>query len=309
MFILLTTFLLFQSCHKSLETDSKLLKSDVIYGEDNRTLIKSNDLKKKKLAESVATMVFNWKMRAAPRKPNYQKVTKTPAHIAYDVCLSERYAKKNILGACTGFLIGDDLLLTAGHCLSDQDTCNNVSWVFNRTTDSPYIENEKIYKCKEILETGIYKDDYLDYTLIRLERRVSSATPLKLATKEKVHRGDQVYSIGHPFGLPLIVSDDAFVTSPISTYDQFFIYAENPHDEDKDILLNPSDYFMANLDVFKGNSGSPVFNKENEVIGMISSGSEDWVYSDQFCNESIVKKDDEKETELILHLKSIKTLK
>ncbi len=121
-----------------------------------------------------------------------------------------------------------------------------------------------------------------DYALIRLDRPVKGRRPLPLQN-QPAHTGDVIYSIGYPSGLPAKVMDQATVRS------------------------SHSEYFMANLDVFVGNSGSAVFNaKTNEVIGVLVRGEEDFIYDrSRRCNITNHCEDDSCNGEEITHISFI----
>ena len=59
----------------------------------------------------------------------------------------------------------------------------------------------------------------------------------RIRTDEKISDNAKVHVIGHPCGLPLKLGDNSIITD------------NNEHS-----------YFVANLDTFGGNAGSPVFN-------------------------------------------------
>jgi V8-like Glu-specific endopeptidase len=73
---------------------------------------------------------------------------------------------------------------------------------------------------------------------------------LKLAAKDPV-LSESVFTIGYPFGTPAKVSPNARVS-----------------------ISNPAKQsYLTTLDVFEGNSGSPVFNLKNEVVGILIAGT------------------------------------
>jgi len=57
-------------------------------------------------------------------------------------------------------------------------------------------------------------------------------------------------------------------------------------------------YFTANLDVYAGNSGSPVFNRSTgKVEGIVIQGAEDFVYNEkEQCMQSQQLSDDRMNT-------------
>jgi len=182
------------------------------------------------------------------------------------MCPDERFAEEPSLAyACTGFLIGPDLLLTAGHCASNYkevfnepgDWCESYSWMFDYIQNSSQkaklknLSPDKIYKCREIIYAVADEDDpKRDFAMIRLERSVLDRPVLKLSQKE-VKPGDSVTMIGSPLGMPLKYTRNALAISNQSK----------------------SNKILTNLDAFQGNSGSPVFNSDHEVVGILVSGS------------------------------------
>ncbi len=113
-----------------------------------------------------------------------------------DLCKGERfYGQPTASVNCTGFLVGPDLILTAGHCMvrDNYETenevtaqCSDFIWVFDyKYQDHDKIDKffpkENVYKCKEVVKGKftyshsrrtkelIYGDDY---ALVRLDRSV-----------------------------------------------------------------------------------------------------------------------------------------
>ncbi len=178
------------------------------------------------------------------------------------MCSDEKfYRQKNISYACTGFLVSEDLLVTAGHCgvnigevrNSSDNYCEAYTWLFDYTaaTNSKRVSKKNIYTCKEIIYAVQQEEDGFthDFALIRLDRKVEGRKPLKLAN-QKLKKNDDVYMIGHPMGLPMK-------------------YTPNAHVFDDNVGRS----YFTNLDAFGGNSGSPVFNDDDEVIGVLIAGN------------------------------------
>ena len=69
---------------------------------------------------------------------------------------------------------------------------------------------------------------------------------------------------GYPVGLPLKV---AFTESDPN---------KDPSEVTNRIFARNATMFFARLDAFKGNSGSPVFNEEFEVVGILTGGASDF---------------------------------
>ena len=101
---------------------------------------------------------------------------------------------------------------------------------------------------------------HMDWALIEVEsERPTTAKPLISILemcKSKLQKGDQLYGIGHGLGLPLKIS--------------FCGEIKNIAD----------DLFECSLSFFSGNSGSPVFNAKNQVVGILARGESDFEVND-----------------------------
>ena len=176
------------------------------------------------------------------------------------MCASERFAKQPTAARCSGFFVGEDLLVTAGHCVKSARDCSSYKWVFDYkidpNKDSITVAKSAVYSCKKIIKTVLDRGSKDDYALIRLDRKVVGRTALDFRRSGKVKRGTKLVVIGHPSGLPTKIADGAIVRNN-----------------------NPGRYFVANLDTYGGNSGSAVFDAETGVVeGILVRGETDYVY-------------------------------
>lgn len=186
------------------------------------------------------------------------------------LCDSERFADQPCGAFCSGFLIGPDLVATAGHCV-DPDYLTDVTrilFVFGYRMTGPLsstlaVPNGEVYRGKEIVAHRLTKSD-TDWAVVRLDRAVVGRPTLPLRRAGKINDGAPVYVLGHPCGLPLKYAPGATVRR---------------NDQ-------PA-FFTANLDTYGGNSGSPVFNAQHEVEGILVRGSTDFVWKGQ-CRVSAV---------------------
>ncbi len=162
------------------------------------------------------------------------------------LCKDDRFSNQLILPNCTGFLVTPDTLITAGHCVRRKGACRNNYWVFDYTNKTRRIKKENLYRCKKIITQSYDPKEFEDdYAIVKLERKVSNRTPLQVDLSGNVKPGDKMIIIGHPTRLPLKITDNGKVSSVMARY------------------------FRGNLDIFEGNSGSPVFNAQTgKVIGL-----------------------------------------
>ncbi|GAB4420971.1 MAG: hypothetical protein OHK0056_31680 [Bacteriovoracaceae bacterium] len=237
-----------------------------IFGRDDRVDILSRP-ELKEYSRAVAVGVINglW----TDKGNGFSELWADP--IDEFMCKDERFIKeKSVSYACTGFLVAEDLLVTAGHCAvnvgeisnSSENYCEAYTWLFdyNSQTDTSNIPNENIYKCKEIIyaiQSEVDGQSH-DFALIKLDRKAIDRRPFKLA-KMSASLNQSVTMIGHPMGLPMKFAGNARI-----------------------IKTNVGRSFYTNLDAFSGNSGSPVLNSRNEVVGVLVAGNPaNSTYTDQ----------------------------
>lgn len=191
---------------------------------------------------------------------------------AKDLCTGERFYNDPTMGECSGVLIDDDLVLTAGHCLGT--SCGAQAWVFgyyrtNATTVAP-MSSDDFFTCKEIvlnrrLESGSSWIE--DYAIVRLNRPATPRfTPARVAFgNHPFPQGQPMAIIGSPNGIPLKIDSAGILRSVPS-----------------------SDNIKADLDVFAGNSGSALYAKGGYTVGGVlfaGAGGDEYVRnSSNTCN-------------------------
>lgn len=230
-------------------------KKSVIYGEDNRLdVYQSTNSVYKKMAASTAAMISTYNLEESG--DNY--LVKGSTLAADGICSDEKFAKQQTAAMCTGFLVGPDLLVSAGHCIRSMDDCNNNVWVFgysNTTSEraSFIISKKDTYKCIQIIDRVLDSSTMNDFSLVKLDR-VSDRAPLAYRKTGGISKNAKLVVIGHPSGLPTKIADGAYVRAIDNDY-----------------------FFQANLDTFGGNSGSPVFNTKTGLVeGILVRGETDY---------------------------------
>lgn len=244
-----------------------LNQEKVIYGVDDRKdfFDFKTDAKVRELANSVAALFFD--TAVTDNGDGTSTLRTQPFGQSRNLCSGERFFNQPIGAFCTGFLVGPDLIATAGHC-ANAGNVTTILFVFgfqmeDANTPVTRIPNKDIYRGKAMLgreEQGAGAD----WGLIQLDRPVTNRAVLQVRRTGRIADTAPVSVIGHPTGLPVKYAKDA-----------------NVRDN------TPSAFFVANLDTYGGNSGSPVFGANHVVEGILVRGEADFV-SNGTCNVSKV---------------------
>lgn len=212
---------------------------------------------------------------------------KAPTLSERGVCVSERFNDQITAANCSGFLVGEDLLVTAGHCVEDASDCKNYRWVFgyqvNKQGKLATITVDQVYSCKEIVERELNGGKMTDFAVIRLNKKVANVTPMKVNLDGKPAVNDEVIVLGHPTGLPQKVAGGA------------------------EVKKLGNNFFYSNLDTYGGNSGSAVINARTyEVEGILVRGQKDYVRSPtSSCSVSNVLSNEIVEAEEISYISQV----
>lgn len=254
-----------------------------IYGTDNRVEVASATSRQKSWAESVGHLVPTASVTCAGANCDVELTEPMSAHrnvdvngVAYPMCADEAFSSQMRAGYCSAFLIGPDLLATAGHCFDDDGTpgvttleearaaCEQTNVVFgydastvDRTNRRARIPSRDNYFCSTVVSVAFRDDEVLggafrtrDWAVFKLDRPVEGRAALPIRRDGEVGRREALTVIGFPLGLPLKVAAGGTVRAPSLT-------------------LGPSQsswFFEHNADTQGGNSGSPVINSGTGVV-------------------------------------------
>ncbi len=247
-----------------------------VYGADDRLDYFAAGADMQRLAGSVVSL---WESGKVTRKPGSSAVSlKTvPFGYIYNLCPGEPFRDQPTGAFCSGSLVGDDMVITAGHCIANEDKCLDTRIIFGFAVTAPgsdavtKVPQSEVYSCKKIVqrflgtEAGanvpVGHDVGTDYALIQLDRKVLNHPPLQVNRAQQLVNGTGLVIIGHPAGLPLKVAGNASVRRSFRV-----------------------GYFTADLDAFCGNSGSPVFNASTLLVeGILTRSGGDFITSPAGC--------------------------
>lgn len=264
------------------------LNPKVIYGNDNRLdLYELCDYQHLEMAKSTLALINSNQISGFG---NDLKIKTSHFGNSYNLCPDEPFYHQEVVSFCSGFLVTPNIIITAGHCMLSQRSCDKTKFVFGYGIHTPnhnpaIVKSDDVYSCQQIIHSEIENSN--DYAVIQLDRNVVGRNPLKIRRSGTITVGSPLVVIGHPSGLPTKVADSARVRS-LSEF-----------------------YFTSNLDTYGGNSGSAVFNNiSGDVEGILVRGEIDYMFDSQrqcrlsfrCSNNSCAGEEITKITEVLRHI-------
>ncbi|KAH8889104.1 hypothetical protein GQ53DRAFT_825865 [Thozetella sp. PMI_491] len=173
-----------------------------------------------------------------------------------------------IISTCSVTLIDTDLVILAGHCLSDQEAIGS-SVIFGYETDCnfnrPSTYAPKFFKVKEAVSIKYVTDGVnypYDWAILRLETSPPGIPPIQLRSDLPVGdattggNGEQVFGLHHPNGavMKLSIPDEYGFAHVVSSTDARISVTRDVH-------------------VSGGSSGSGLFDTAGRLLGVLSNGA------------------------------------
>jgi hypothetical protein len=240
-------------------TDAELVASvratqRAIYGEDGRVDWGRASAEVQALGASVAALF--WRRDLLEVAGRYQVMT-TPFAQVFSLAPGEAFADQPCGAFGTAWVIDEHHMVTAGHCVPRGGVEAMVcvfGFAANRDGEvaSSFDAEQVAFPSAALSSRQLDEEGDGDWAVLRFEQALA-APPLRVRGSA-VEVGEPVWMLGYPCGIPLKYAPGALVTR---------------HKND--------DRFLATLDAFAGNSGSPVFDAQHQVIGMLVRGAEDWI--------------------------------
>lgn len=214
-----------------------------------------------------------------------QSFAASQAFLEEDLCEEEPFQEDPVVKgpAGSGFLIGPDLLVSAGHVFPDEASCRESVVVFDFSETQMFdgwvlLDSDNVYSCRELLISRVNTgegDLWQDFAVVKLDRPVVGRKFLTLNSKGLELKGAEFWLLGHPIGLPTKVTENG-----------------------KPFGLNSKTFFRSTLDTYRGNSGGPVINPKTGLVeGILAEGEitditmrgtfdvDDCWYSKRFCEK------------------------
>ncbi|MDP2866080.1 MAG: trypsin-like serine protease, partial [Elusimicrobiota bacterium] len=189
-------------------------ESRSIYGDDNRLDYFEAPPAMRQLADSVVSL---WPSKQVIKfgADKYGLAT-IGFGDALNLCPGEKFREQPIGAFCSGTLVGEDIVMTAGHCITDEAKCADTKFVFGFNIDKEGGEArtsaaaKDIYGCKRIIKRDLDKQypgifgtvlaiikallnkAGPDYALVQLDRKVTGRAPLAVNRNKDLKEGDQI---------------------------------------------------------------------------------------------------------------------
>lgn len=166
-----------------------------------------------------------------------------------DLCEDQKFGEQPIAAYCSGFMVGSDLIATAGHCF-DETNLSTTAFVFgfymeDESTPVTTLAANQVYRGVEVVDWAL--NGFLDHAVIRVDRPITApgAQAFDVRRDNSLQSGTLLGTIGYPEGLPAKVAFS---------------------DESKSVDVSNEFYFTHSIEAHPGNSGSPVINPENGIV-------------------------------------------
>ena len=227
------------------------LIAKVVYGQDNRVDVVDSPVSRyREWADSTAAHI-----PLSELDSNYN-IKSESLGSAIGLCPGERFYNQFSAARCSGFLVGTDTIVTAGHCMQYTSDCSDIVWAFGYYKGVTQLKADDVYTCKKVIKQ-VVNSNGLDYAVVQLDRPVVGRKFFRYRTSGKISDSANLVVIGYPSGLPAKIADGASVRDNENSY-----------------------WFSSNLDTFGGNSGSAVIDSSSGLVeGILVRGETDYVVS------------------------------
>lgn len=143
------------------------------------------------------------------------------------------------VGIGTGWFLKENYIVTNYHVAGDSKQIKIAAEDGDLSYDAEYV----------------YGDEFADIAVLRVKdwdkfKKAHKPIYLKFADRDSIRQAEEVYAIGHPWGLTWSISR-GIISSELRRKD-----------------VTPNYFLQTDAHVFQGNSGGPLINTRGEVVGV-----------------------------------------
>lgn len=158
------------------------------------------------------------------------------------------YVKNDKMYVCTGFMLDDSHMMTNDHCVNTQELCGSAVALFGyEQTAGGAVQSGTPYFCESVVNSNFE----LDYAVLRIAGTPGATWGSVRFSTRSVRNGDALFVIQHPAGEAKQISiADCTVSQALA----------DGRSEGTD--------FAHTCDTLGGSSGSPVFTRSGDLVGL-----------------------------------------
>jgi hypothetical protein len=268
---LVAASLVLLACGVSQEGTSVKLREPIVYGADDRVEYYESDsaVARARMSESMVALfppdAFDAAGRLSPAVPSLSQ--------KLGLCPGEPFEDQPAAAFCSGVLVDEELVLTAGHCLRLYALSQLVvaaGYYYGSPGElsaGPSDLRRAVAIVSEALDPA-HAEPRLDYAFLRLDRpvtRARRATPV-MAAPPALTPGDPLVALSAGGGVPMKVELGTRVI---------------------DARADQRDYFVASSDTSGASSGGAVFDMGGVLLGVLARGGTDFVATLDGCYTAV----------------------
>jgi S1-C subfamily serine protease len=154
----------------------------------------------------------------------------------------------------TGFAISRNLIMTAGHFCATAEI-GMAMGVLGSGVHYSYMDDQNIEESSDLIIVNYVMDEVNNQDICILKKKNHGIKPVEFAKLSSIDIGDKLTIVGAPLGV-FPTKTEGHVT--LLDGGETLSYLKN--------------YLVTSVPSYGGNSGSPIFDEEGKVVGMLVAG-------------------------------------